>query len=208
MISGISKTLLLLTALLPNAVWCATSAELITRLAKPAPATVEFSELRYSPMLKQPLRVQGTLRYLGPQQLEREVMAPHRELTRIDAHAVRIEREGAKPRTVALQRVPELRVLLNSFTALLTGDAAALERDFTIASAEANGGWRITLQPRDGRLQRRVPELRIEGREAQLRCFTLLDARGGANLMLIGEAIQAAPQTTERAQLEEYCRGT
>lgn len=194
-------------ALLPATVWCANSTELIARLARPAPAAVEFAELRYSTMLKQPLRVQGTLRYLGSQQLEREVATPRRELTRIDAESVRIEREGAKTRVVSLQRVPELRVLLSSFTALLSGDAAGLERDFHIETTETGGAWRITLRPLDERVQRRVPELRIEGRETRLRCFTLLDARGGASLMLIGSAIQEAPTTTDRKQLETYCHG-
>jgi len=54
---------------------------LIGRLAKPAPATISFTEVRFSKLLRAPLIVSGDLGYAGPESLDRRVTAPYREST-------------------------------------------------------------------------------------------------------------------------------
>lgn len=179
---------------------------LIARLARPAPATVAFAEVRFSPLLREPVRVAGELSYEGPEKLERRVSTPYREHTQIHGESVRIEREGAAPRTFALARSPELRGLLHSFAALLAGDAMALRRYFDIAVSEQDAAWRMTLTPRDARSRRRVREIIATGVDDLLNCVTLHNVDGGASLMLLGESAEAPiPNEASLEILQRRC---
>src|SRR5689334_2459389 len=100
------RALLALTMLPPL---CATAATLdanalIGRLAKPAPATVAFREVRFSSLVNEPLIVAGELGYSGPGSLDRKVTQPYNETVAIRGESVRVEREGEQPRTFGLNR--------------------------------------------------------------------------------------------------------
>jgi hypothetical protein len=182
------------------------AAALIERLARPAPATIAFTEVRFSPLLKAPLIVSGELGYSGPASLDRFVLKPYREHTAIRGESVRVEREGAPVRSFALKRAPELQGLLNGFTALLAGDAPAIERSFDMAVSENGESWRLSLTPRDARARRRLKEVVVHGAADTPRCFTIVNADGGASVMLLGEA--AAPDFAadiSREALQERC---
>ena len=182
------------------------AAALIARLARPQPATIAFTEVRFSPLLKTPLIVSGELGYSGPQSLDRSVLSPYREHTAIRGESVRVEREGASPRSFALKRAPELQGLLNGFTALLAGDAAAIERRFDAAASEHEEHWRLALTPRDARARRRLQEIVIDGVADTPRCFTIVSADGGASVMLLGEfAATHLPADVSREALREQC---
>lgn len=179
---------------------------LIAQLAKPAPATIDFSEIRFSPLLKQPLIVSGTLGYQGPTALDRQVTRPYRETTEIRGDSVRVRREGEPERSFGLKRAPELQGLLSAFTSLLAGDHAAVERDFAIDAAGGGAAWRILLAPRDARLSRRVKLIRIEGRNDAPRCFSIIGDNDGASVMLLGAATHAElPQPVTREWLDRFC---
>ncbi|MGH8178755.1 MAG: LolA-related protein, partial [Steroidobacter sp.] len=179
---------------------------LIARLARPAPATVAFTEVRFSPLLKQPLIVSGELGYAGATHLDRRVLTPYREQTAIRGDSVRVEREGEPARSFALKRAPELRGLLNGFTALLAGDAVAIRRNFDAAVTGAEDGWRLELTPTDARARRRLKRIIVSGAADEPRCFSMLNADGGASVMLLGETAETkpAPDVTLEA-LQERC---
>ena len=166
---------------------------LIATLARPAPAQIAFTEVRFSSLLKAPLIVSGELAYTGPASLDRRVLEPYREETTIRGDSVRVAREGAPTRTFALRRAPELRGLLSSFAALLAGDAQTIEREFETSLAGAGDAWALTLTPRDARARKRLKQIVIDGAADTPRCFTLLNADGGASVMLLGDAAGAEP---------------
>lgn len=179
---------------------------LIARLAKPAPAIIDFTEIRFSPLLKQPLIVSGTLGYTGPASLDRRVTRPYREETAIRGDSVRVNREGEPARSFALKRAPELQGLLNAFTSLLAGDHAAVERNFSIALTGNADAWQMALTPRDARLARRVKQISIEGRNDLPRCFVIVNDNDGASMMLLGDAAHTElPEVTTREWLERRC---
>jgi hypothetical protein len=185
---------------------------LVAKLARPAPAAIAFTEVRFSSLLKAPLIVSGELAYAGPTRLDRRVLEPYREHTTIRGDSVRVEREGAAARTFALRRAPELRGLLSSFAALLAGDADAIEREFETSLAGGLEGWTLTLSPRDVRARKRLKQIVIEGAGDAPRCFTLLNADGGASVMLLGADIRAElpPDAISQATLEslrKICAG-
>lgn len=108
-------------------------ADLVGSLARPAPDKVEFVEARFSPLLEAPMTVSGTMEYLAPGKLARTVVAPYLEETTIDGDNVVVRREGEKDRRFSLRRAPELRGLLGSFSAILSGDTGALEEFFDLS---------------------------------------------------------------------------
>src|SRR5215213_748413 len=149
MISGKPKLRALLTALTLLPTLCATAAALdadalIGRLAKPAPASIAFREVRFSPLVDEPLIVAGELGYAGPTSLDRRVTDPYRETIAIRGESVRVEREGEPTRSFGLNRAPELRGLLSGFTGLLAGDPVAIKRNFRIEASGTDDAW--TLQ--------------------------------------------------------------
>ncbi len=184
-------------------------AALIARLAKPAPATVPFTEVRFSALLREPLVVSGQLVYAGPQSLDRQVTEPYQEQTEIRGETVRMQREGQPARSFGLQRAPELRGLLTGLSALLAGDARAIERDFSVAASGDQQQWQLELTPLDKRIARRLKLIRAQGREDQPRCFSLLNPDGGMSVMLLVDA--AKPPTDDapltRESVERRCGG-
>lgn len=180
--------------------------ELIRSLARPAPASVAFKEVRFSALLDQPSIVSGELRYAGPESLDRIVLQPYREETTIRGESVRVEREGERPRTFALQRAPELRGLLTAFSALLTGDPAAVERNFSISAAGNDDAWRLNLTPSDARARRRLSSLAMTGHGNEPICFSMRSGEGARSIMLFGaHAEQQIEPTITADELEARC---
>jgi Outer membrane lipoprotein carrier protein LolA-like len=190
---------------------CATAATLdadalIGRLAKPAPATVAFREVRFSPLVNEPLIVAGELGYDGPTSLDRRVTEPYRETVAIRGESVRVEREGEPARSFGLNRAPELRGLLSGFTALLAGDSAVLERSFKVAASGTDQAWTLELTPTDARARRRLQQIVVNGRADVPQCFTMLTAKGGASVLLLGAtADRELPKPTTLDTLKHLC---
>lgn len=151
---------------------------LVARLARPAPARIDFREVRFSPLLSEPLIVSGVLSYVGPDSFEREVTTPYRERTRVRGESVRVEREDEPPRSFALKRAPELRGLLSGFTALLAGDIAALQRSFHVELTGNEHAWTLELRPLERRARLHLQDVRVYGREDVPRCFVMHSANG------------------------------
>jgi hypothetical protein len=190
---------------------CATAAALdaqalIGRLAKPAPATVAFREVRFSALVNEPLIVAGELVYTDATSLDRRVTQPYRETVAIRGESVRVEREGSPPRSFGLNRAPELRGLLSGFTALLAGDPAALERNFSIVANGSDAAWTLELTPTDKRARRRMQQIVVNGRADVPQCFTMLTANGGASVLLLGAAAdRELPRPTTLEALKQLC---
>jgi hypothetical protein len=179
---------------------------LIGRLAKPAPATVAFREVRFSTLVNEPLIVAGELVYTDATSLDRRVVRPYRETVAIRGESVRVEREGSPPRSFGLNRAPELRGLLSGFTALLAGDSAALERNFSIAANGSDAAWTLELTPIDKRARRRLQQIVVNGRADVPQCFTMLTANGGASVLLLGAAAdRELPKPTTLEALKHLC---
>ena len=179
---------------------------LIRRLAKPAPASVAFREVRFSPLTDEALVVAGELGYTDSTSLDRRVTEPYRESVAIRGESVRIEREGEPPRSFGLNRSPELRGLLSGFTGLLAGDPAVIKRSFRIEASGAEDAWTLQLTPADARAKRRLQQIVVNGRADVPQCFTMLTANGGASVLLLGAAAERElPKPTTLDALKHLC---
>jgi hypothetical protein len=180
---------------------------LLQHLARPAPATTPFVEVHFSPLLSRPLIVSGALEYDGPDALARTVDKPYSEQTRIQGDTVSVTRGSGKPRTFSLQRAPELKTLLSSFSALLGANRAQLEQGFTLKLGGDDAHWSLELTPRDSRVAQRVSHILVNGAAGAPRCMTTTAPDGSVTVMLMEEAARTTlPADMDRAGLNKVCR--
>jgi len=179
---------------------------LIASLTRPASSSIAFAEVRFSSLLSEPLIVSGELGYSGPTSLDRRVAKPYRETTAIRGESVLVERDGERPRSFALKRVPELRGLMNAFSALLAGDAAALRRSFAVQVTGNEDSWTLELTPLETNA-RPLKNILVNGSGDEARCFSIFNSQDGASVMLLGAAadMQVAPNVTLEDLLSQ-CR--
>lgn len=196
---------LMLTAATDSAV-----TELIASLARPAPDRVAFVEVRFSPLLEAPMTVSGTLEYLAPGRLARTVAEPYQEETTIDGENVVVRRQGEKDRRFSLRHAPELRGLLGSFSAILSGDATALEQFFDLSlqrDAKDGARWSLELAPHDARLLKKIGAIRVSGLDKTIRCIRMGTSNEAASVILLGRTALDLPTPLTLDSLDGLCAG-
>ena len=184
----------------------ATTGWILGKLARPAPMSTAFLELRESRMLKQPLRLSGEYRRPAEDVLVREVRAPYAETTTIRAGEATIERAGRSPRTFSLSRAPELAGLQDSFGALLEGDRVALESIYRLRSTGTRQRWTLVLTPTATELASRLQAITLYGQGAELRCIeTRMVEPGPPQRTLLASAARAATDGVDSDGLARLC---
>jgi hypothetical protein len=179
---------------------------LLRGLARPAPATTPFVEIRYSKLLDQPLVVKGQLEYHADGALVRAVNEPFRERTEIKGETVTVERVGSNPRRFSLKRAPELRSMLGGFAAVLGGSRASIEQDFTLALQGDTNHWRLAMTPKSATVGKYVRDIVIQGRENEPKCIVVTQPDAQASVMLVDKAASTSlPQPLTREGLDKLC---
>jgi hypothetical protein len=214
MISGkylLPRTILLALLLASTAASGRSLDELERALKRTPPVKTAFVEFRFSHLLKKPLRSSGTLEYRADGVMARIVELPNRETTEVIGDQVRIARAGRSPRTMSLQRAPQMRVLLGSFRALLEGRLTPLQQDFNVALDDGGAQWTLTLKPKDAALAKHLARIEVHGNGDQPACVEALEPDGDGALTLFaaggvpltGATASATPARTE---IEKLCR--
>ncbi|KAF1691903.1 fatty acyl CoA synthetase [Pseudoxanthomonas jiangsuensis] len=180
---------------------------ILQAVARPAPSRTPFVELRASPMLRQPLRLQGEYRREADGRLVRQVTAPYAETTTLAAGEAVIERAGRAPRRIALRQVPELAAVQAGFGALLAGDRALLLRTYEVRAEGTRERWTLGLTPRDPRLAAALRGIELHGRGSELRCVESTPAKGEPQRTLMAGAAAAASGIADPAGLAALCHG-
>ena len=180
---------------------------LLARIARPAPATTPFVEVRFSSLLATPLVASGELQFRSADALDKRIDRPYHEQMNIRGQDVSVVREGEAPRHFSLKHVPELRGMLSAFGALLSGDRSVLERFFQLNLTEDDASWTLVLTPRDARVSKRLREIVVTGRTDTPRCLTVTEADGDASVMLLGDAgLGGLPEPLDLVRLDRHCR--
>ena len=163
---------------------------LMGMLADVASAKDSFTESKRSAMLSAPLVLKGTLVYTRPDRLEKHVLSPYEERTIIAGNFVTIENLTLKQkRNFSLSSSTTVSALIESMRATLAGDAAALERHYSIQLEGGPGSWLLTLLPRDEKLADLVTRIRIAGTRERLRRIEVEERSGDQSVMLIGPEV-------------------
>ena len=180
---------------------------ILRALAQPAPMRTDFVELRGSPMLKAPLRLQGEYRRPDNATLVREVRDPYVETTTLRQGQASIARPGKPVRNFALSRAPELAQLQAGFGALLSGDRALLETQYQLAPQGTRQQWTLLLTPIDAKLKAQLHDITLHGQGEELRCIEPRPAKGDLQRTLLGSAAKAAAPDATANVLADLCHG-
>ena len=179
---------------------------ILRALARPVPARTAFVELRGSPLLKTPLRIEGEYRRPDSDSLIREVRSPYAETTTLRNGEAIIARTGKTPRKFSLARVPELAGLQASFGALLSGDRASLEKHYRLSTQGTRQQWTLALVPIETKMQASVRDITLYGRGAELRCIETRPLEGDLQRTLLAGAAHAAGGVSTAQALATLCR--
>lgn len=179
---------------------------ILQALAQPAPMQTDFVELRGSPLLKKPLRIEGQYQRPDAATLVRDVRSPYLETTTLRQGQASIARPGKPPRTFALSRVPELAQLQASFGALLSGDRTQLEKQYRLAPQGTREEWTLVLTPLDAKLKGTLRDITLHGRDDELRCIETRPAKGDLQRTLLGTAAKSATGAQTSEALANLCR--
>lgn len=214
MISGKHLSLCLLLATLPalaaesDPAGAARAMALVRTLARPAPARTAYTEVRFIGMLDRALVLRGEMTWLGGSRLQRSVVTPYPETTTIDGDTATLQRGQRAPQKFSLGRAPELKDLLGSFVALLSGDALALARNFTLHAYGDQAAWTLDLAPRDAAVARRIRDVSVDGSGKTLRCMRVDETDGDTTFTLLGPLGDAKlPDAPTPAGLATLCAG-
>jgi outer membrane lipoprotein carrier protein LolA len=180
---------------------------LIASLGRPAPARTNFAEARYSSVLDKPLVSSGELAWLGGNSLERRVDAPRKETATIADDKVTQTREGKSPRSFSLSRAPQLKVLLDSFVALLGGDASRLGDAFAVQLTREGEHWSLALTPTDAKVAKQISRIVVDGQGNEPRCMRMEEGDGDAAIDLLGPLAAKMPAEPTREALAALCSG-
>jgi hypothetical protein len=159
---------------------------LLAKFAQTPPVSTPFVQVSYRNVLERPLVVSGTMRWLGGDRLQRDIVKPFKATAKIDNGELSIQRGHGKIQRMPLQRAPQVRALLAGFRALLGGNMAALERDFHLVAVGNSAHWVVTLKPRTRQLAGQLTSIVIDGRASGPRCLTVHDANGDTSITLVG----------------------
>jgi len=175
----------LLAALLLGATGVAHALDLPALAAMLAGRTAgeaRFSEQRWVKGLDQPLAASGTLSFAAPDRFTRRTLEPRPETLAVEGNRLTMSR-GGRSRTLALDAMPEAALAVEAIRGTLTGDAAALQREFEAKVGGDAEHWTLDLVPREpgGPLA----SLHIAGQRAAVQTVETHLADGGRSLMTI-----------------------
>ena len=159
---------------------------LMQALAAVPAAEARFTEVRRMQLLRMPLEVQGTLRYMRPDRLERRVQSPYEETILIEGNRVSVDNPArGERRSYALASLPAAYALVESLRATLAGDLAGLERHYHVKLAGGRDAWILSLTPRDAGVAGMLTEVRLQGSAAHITRIEFDEAAGDRTVMTL-----------------------
>lgn len=160
-------------------------ADLMQMLGQQKSGTATFVEKKYIAMLSQPLESSGELSFTAPDRLEKRTLKPKPEAAVLEGDKLILERGDGRKMTVALSDRPEVAAFVESIRATLSGDRGALERFYTLALSGSAEQWQLSLTPIQPLMQKVISQIRIAGKQAQVRSIEFVQADGDRSEMLI-----------------------
>ncbi len=158
--------------------------ELMHLMAVRRHGEVDFIEQHFLAVLKRPVESSGIMIYDAPARLEKRTKEPRPETLLLEGDVLTVQRVG-QTRVLDLKAYPAILPLVESMRATLAGDAAALERAFTVEYAGSLAHWMLTLAPRDAQVARKISKVRIEGVRDNLVTVEILQTDGDRSLMTL-----------------------
>ena len=157
---------------------------LMQALAQVKTAKAHFVQEKYLWMLDQPLKSSGELRYVAPDRLEKQTLAPQPETFILAGSELTVTAEGHS-RSLSLQTYPEAGLLAESIRAVLSGNLAELRRLYRLDFTADAAAWRLQLVPRDPAAAKSIKSILIAGSGAALGKIDVRDNNDDRTVMTI-----------------------
>jgi outer membrane lipoprotein-sorting protein len=172
--------------------WAFDLPALMAQLAQVRSGEAVFTEDRRLIQLDRTIRSTGRLSFTAPDTFVRETLQPRNERLAVVGNQLTMSR-GNRSQTVLLDSVPEAVVMVEAIRGTLTGNRQTLERHFETSLQGSAENWQLELVPREPRLRGQVTQLRLSGRQGQVREVRISLADGDTSVMRIEPVTAAAP---------------
>ena len=159
-------------------------AELMNDLAQYKGGRAKFVEKKYIALLDKPVIATGEMNYIAPDRLEKRTLTPKPELLILDKDTLTLEREKQKL-TINLANQPEALAFVDSIRGTLSGNRAALEKNYLLHLAGSAEKWELTLLPSDQKIATLIQRITVAGRKNQIVSIEYLQADGDRSVLLI-----------------------
>lgn len=158
--------------------------QLMNDLAKHKGGKARFVEKKYISLLEKPVISSGEMTYTAPDRLEKRTLSPKVETLRLDKDLLSIEREKQKL-TINLSNQPEALAFIDSIRGTLSGNRAALEKNYLLSLSGTSDKWVLTLLPSEQKIAALVQRITVSGIKNQIRSIEYLQADGDRSVMSI-----------------------
>ncbi|MCP5267956.1 MAG: outer membrane lipoprotein carrier protein LolA [Zoogloeaceae bacterium] len=158
--------------------------QLMNDLARHKGGRATFVETKYIALLDKPLIASGEMNYIAPHYLEKRTLKPKPEVLILDRDTLSIERDKKKL-SINLANQPEALAFVDSIRGTLSGNRAALEKNYLLMLSGNAGKWELTLLPSDQKIASLVLRITVSGNGNQIRNIEYLQADGDRAVLAI-----------------------
>ena len=163
--------------------------DLMHLLAQQKSGKASFTEKKYLSILDKPLESSGELSFEAPGRLEKRTLKPRPEAMLLDGDKLTVTLHEKRPLNLRLQDHPEVATLVESIRGTLSGDQAALEKNYAIDLTGVQGKWQLTLTPVQKALTKVVRQVHIGGADANIKTITFDQADGDRVEMTVSKVV-------------------
>ena len=156
--------------------------QLMTDLAKNKGGKAKFTEKKYISLLDKPVVSSGEMSYTAPDRLEKRTLVPKVETLLLDKDMLSIEREKQKL-SINLANQPEALAFVDSIRGTLSGNRAALEKNYAMHLSGSQDKWVLTLLPSDQKIATLVLRITVSGSKGLVRSIEYLQADGDRSVL-------------------------
>ena len=156
--------------------------QLMNDLAKHKGGKAKFVEKKYISLLDKPVISTGEMTYSAPDKLEKRTLTPKIETMTLDKDILSIEREKQKL-SINLANQPEALAFVDSIRGTLSGNRAALEKNYALHLSGNSDKWVLTLLPSDQKIAALVLRITVSGSKSLIRNIEYLQADGDRSVL-------------------------
>lgn len=156
--------------------------QLMRDLASHKGGRVKFTERKYLAVLDRPIIATGEMIYTAPDRLEKKSLTPKPETLVLDKDVLSIEREKQKI-SINLAQQPEALAFVESIRGTLSGNQAALEKNYLLHLMGTREKWVLTLLPSDQKIASFIQRITVSGSRNQIRSIEYLQADGDRSVL-------------------------
>ncbi|MEF9977832.1 MAG: outer membrane lipoprotein carrier protein LolA [Thermomonas sp.] len=174
------------------------------RLAKPAVLRGQFEQQKQLQGFRNPLKSSGDFLLLRDRGIAWNTRLPFASSTRLTRRKLLATLpDGSTQVLVDASSSPAMAAVNALLMALVAGDLDALAKRFTLKEAlRADGGWSLTLQPRDSALKQAFTRIVLDG-DRYVRGVEIVEPAGDTTRIRFSGLREAPPATRqEAAQLD------